>query len=135
MTYIPKSLRDQVIERAKQRCEYCHIHQDDSLYSHEVDHIIPVKHRGTTDKSNLCLSCLECNRHKDSDFGSFDPDTEEITALFNPRQQSWDDHCRLEEVQIIPLSPEGRVTVFVLQLNDAIRVRARRALHQAGHYP
>jgi hypothetical protein len=135
MIYIPEALRRQFIEQAGGRCEYCRIHQQDSLYTHEVDHIIPVKHRGATHEENLCLACLECNRHKGSDFGSFDPETGQITPLFNPRQQVWDDHFRLEGARIIPLSPEGRVTVFVLKLNDEIRVRARRALLQAGRYP
>ena len=124
-----------MIERAGKRCEYCLIHQQDSLYVHEIDYIIPFKHRGETNADNLCLACLECNRHKGSDFGSFDPETEQITPLFNPRQQIWDDHFRLEGARIIPLSSVGRVTVFVLNLNDEIRVRARMALLQAGRYP
>jgi 5-methylcytosine-specific restriction endonuclease McrA len=40
MTYLSETLRQQVIQRANGRCEYCLIHQDDSLYAHEVDHII-----------------------------------------------------------------------------------------------
>ena len=135
MTEIPEILRRQVIERAGERCEYCLVHQQDSLYAHEVDHIIPIKHRGETREDNLCLACLECNRHKGSDFVSFDPETGQITPLFNPRQQLWDDHFRLEGARIIPLSPVGRVTVFVLKLNDEIRVRARGALLQARRYP
>lgn len=135
MTYISEALRRQVIERAEQHCEYCLIHQHDSLYTHEVDHIIPEKHRGETSANNLCLACLECNRHQGSDFGSFDPETGQITPLFNPRQQVWSDHFRLEGARIIPLSPEGRVTVFVLNLNDEIRIRARWALLEAGRYP
>jgi len=135
MTYIPDSLRQQVITRANRRCEYCLIHRDDSLYVHEVDHIIAEKHRGETISDNLCLACLDCNRHKGSDFASFDPETEEVALLFNPRQQRWNDHFRLEEARIVPLSPEGRVTVFVLKLNDGLRIRARRALIDAGRYP
>ena len=134
-TYIPEALRRQVIERARQCCEYCLIYQFDSLYTHEVDHIRPEKHRGETVADNLCLSCLECNRNKGSDFGSFDPETEQVTLLFNPRTQIWADHFRLEGARIIPRSPEGRVTVFVLNLNDEIRVWARRALLEAGRYP
>lgn len=135
MTYIPEDLRRRVIERAEERCEYCHIHQRDSLYAHEIDHIVPVKHRGETNEDNLCLACLECNRHKGSDFGSFDPETGQITSLFNPRRHLWDDHFRLESVRIVPLTPEGRVTVFVLKINDELRLRARLALLHAGHYP
>lgn len=135
MTYIPESLRRQVIERAGGRCEYCLIHQRNSLYAHEVDHIIPEKHRGETTLENLCLACLDCNRYKGSDFGSFDPDTGQITLLFNPRQQKWSEHFRLNGAYIVPLSPEGRVTVFVLKLNDEIRVRARKVMIDAGTYP
>jgi hypothetical protein len=135
MSYIPEGLRRLVIERAADRCEYCLIHQQDSLYAHEVDHIIPEKHRGETNETNLCLACLDCNRHKGSDFASFDPETGQVTLLFNPREQVWDDHFRLEGARIIPLSPAGRVTVFVLNLNDEFRIRSRRALLGAGRYP
>ena len=41
----------------------------------------------------------------------------------------------LVEGRTIPITSVGRVTVFVLKLNDEIRVRARRALLQAGRYP
>jgi hypothetical protein len=136
MTYIPDWLRQQVITRAGQRCEYCLIHQDDGLYAHEVDHIIPEKHRGETSLENLCLACIDCNRHnKGSDFASFDPETETVTLLFNLRRQHWRDHFRLEGARIVPLSPEGRVTVFILKLNDELRIRTRRALIEAGRYP
>lgn len=135
MTYIPESLRQQVIERASACCEYCLLHQQDSLYVHEVDHIIPEKHRGETSIDNLCLACLDCNRHKGSDFASFDPETQQITLLFNPRQQIWDEHFQLEGARIVPTSATGRVTVFLLKLNAEMRLRARRALLAAGRYP
>ena len=41
---IPAELRKLVIKRAFGRCEYCLIHQDLSIYTHEVDDIIAVKH-------------------------------------------------------------------------------------------
>ena len=50
------SLRQLVIERAQGRCEYCLIHQDFSIYTHEIDHIIAVKHGGQTLSENLALS-------------------------------------------------------------------------------
>ncbi|WP_217355187.1 HNH endonuclease [Aphanizomenon sp. UHCC 0183] len=58
------SLRQLVIERAQGRCEYCLIHQDFSIYTHEIDHIIAVKHGGQTLSENLALSCLPCNHSK-----------------------------------------------------------------------
>jgi hypothetical protein len=89
---ISASLRHLVIERAQGRCEYCLIHQDVSIYSHEVDHIIALKHGGQTIADNLALSCLPCNRHKGSDFATIDPNSGEIVPLFNPRRQIWEEH-------------------------------------------
>jgi len=135
VTYIPGALRRLVIERAQGCCEYCLIAQSDSLYAHEVDHIIPEKHRGRTDADNLCLSCLDCNRYKGSDFASFDPETDKIIPLFHPRRDVWEDHFRLNGTIIEPLTPTGRVTVFILRLNDELRVRQRAALLSAKRYP
>jgi hypothetical protein len=135
MSYIPEQIRSYVIERAKGCCEYYRIHQDDSLYAHEVDHIIPEKHRGTTHEANLCLACLECNRRKGSDFASFDPETDDIALLFHPRQHVWQDHFRINGARIIPISSIGRVTEFVLKLNTDMRLLSRQALVDAGRYP
>ncbi|PJF32423.1 MAG: hypothetical protein CUN52_01730 [Phototrophicales bacterium] len=44
-------------------------------------------------------------------------------------------HFRLDGAVIIPMTPEGRVTVFLLKLNDQIRLRARRILVGVGRYP
>lgn len=134
MSYIPDTLRQEVIERAHGYCEYCFIHQSDSLYTHEVDHIIPEKHRGSTRSENLCLACLDCNRHKGSDFASFDPVSGQVALLYNPREQIWTEHFRLDGEHIEPLTAEGRVTVFVLKLNDEMRLRARRALIAARRF-
>jgi 5-methylcytosine-specific restriction endonuclease McrA len=65
-------VRQLVIQRASGCCEYCLIRQDFSIYTHEVDHIIAVKHGGETTADNLALSCLSCNRHKGSDFATID---------------------------------------------------------------
>lgn len=135
MSYIPDNMRQLVIERGENRCEYCMLHEQDSLYVHEVDHIIPEKHRGKTQVDNLCFACLTCNRHKGSDFASFDPDTDQVTLLFNPRTDNWQDHFRLESVRIVPLTAQGRVTVFVLKMNSETRLRERQALLIAGRYP
>ena len=67
-TYIPETLRRQVIERGQGRCEYCRVHQDDRLFAHEIDHIFAEKHGGQTEIENLGLACGECNRYKGSDF-------------------------------------------------------------------
>ena len=45
MTFsISVSLRQLVVDRAGEKCEYCLLHQSFSIYSHEVDHITAIKH-------------------------------------------------------------------------------------------
>jgi hypothetical protein len=102
---------------------------------HELDHIIPEKHRGETRENNLCLACFDCNRHKGSDIASLDPETKQIVRLFNPRADKWPEHFKLNGPTIQPLTPQGRVTCFVLHLNDPERIADRTELMLAGLYP
>lgn len=126
-TVIPEALRRAVSERANGCCEYCGKPQV-SFFAHEVDHVIAQKHRGKTILENLALACFECNRYKGSDVASFDPATEQLTLLFNPRTQHWSDHFRYDKGVIIPLTAEGRATAFLLHFNDLGRIQARFAL-------
>ena len=135
MTRIPLALRRLVSERARGRCEYCLIHEDDAYFAHEPDHIISEKHGGQATADNLALACFFCNRHKGSDIASLDPETGCLTPLFNPRTQHWSDHFVLEGPIIRPLTPEGRVTIIILQLNHPDRLFERQVLIAAGRYP
>lgn len=135
MTYIPDSLRQLVIERAQYKCEYCLIDEQYSIYSHEIDHIIPEKHRGETTEINLCYACLECNRNKGSDFASFDPIDGEVALLYNPRKDRWSDHFELEGGEIIALTAKGRVTEFILKLNNPRSLLNRQRLFKLKLYP
>lgn len=135
MTHIPEALRRLVSIRANGCCEYCLLNQNDSFLPHEIDHIIAEKHRGTTTEDNLCLSCFDCNRYKGSDISSIDPDTDEVVPLFHPRRDTWSDHFRLDGAQIIPLTPTGRVTEYLLRLNDPERLARRTILIRLGRYP
>jgi hypothetical protein len=134
-TYIPTALRQFVQERAGGRCEYCLYPQDVSFLSFEVEHIIAEKHGGVTTVDNLALACPYCNRFKGTDLGSLDPESGQLTPFFNPRTQRWADHFRLDGALIVPLTPEGRVTVAILRLNDPDRIMERQRLIQAGKYP
>lgn len=135
MTHIPDSLRQQVIDRARGCCEYSLISQEDTLVFHEVDHIIAEKHEGETTFDNLCLSCVYCNRHKGSDVGSIDRITGQFVPLFNPRLDRWNDHFRLNGNEIEPLTPQGRATIVVLQLNSPYQLSRREGLTEVGSYP
>jgi len=40
--HVSKQLRDLVIIRANDCCEYCRLHaEDEPVYAHEIDHVIP----------------------------------------------------------------------------------------------
>lgn len=127
MTTIPTSMRDAVILRAKGRCEYCCKPQV-TFFPHEVDHIVARKHGGLTILDNLAFACFECNRHKGSDLTSIDPQTGAIVPLFNPRTQQWREHFKFDGPTIVPLTPEGRVTLSLLHINESERVQEREAL-------
>lgn len=132
---ISVELRRLVTKRASARCEYCQIHQKFSIYSHELDHIIAVKHGGETTAENLALSCLSCNRHKGSDFATLDQLTEEIVPLFNPRRLIWDEHFYLENARIEGKTQIGQGTARLLQFNIPNRVLSRQILIIQGQYP
>ena len=128
-------MRTLIAERAGHRCEYCLIHADDVLLPHEPDHIIATKHGGETSAENLALACFVCNRHKGTDLASVDPESGSIERLFHPRQDRWDEHFRLDGPLIMPLTPVGRTTSFLLRFNLSRSVAARQHLQAAGRYP
>jgi hypothetical protein len=125
VTYVPATLRRQVIERAGSRCEYCLLPSEVAFFPHEVDHVVAEKHGGATDPDNLALACWRCNRHKGSDLTSFDPQTRQLSPLFNPRTQVWAEHFAYERERIVGLTPEGRTTVNLLRLNSEDRLSER----------
>jgi hypothetical protein len=131
---ISLALRQLVARRANNRCEYCLIPEVFTLHKHEPDHIIPIQHGGQTTEKNLALACMRCNRHKGSNVGSFDPDSGVLVPFYNPRNQHWMDHFKLENGKIYPLSPEARVTVKILNINDESRIVERQRLIGLGVY-
>ena len=135
MTYISVESRSIIAERAGHRCEYCHIHNSDTFFGCEVDHIISKKHGGSNDLENLAYSCLYCNRHKGTDIGSIHPGTGKLTRFFNPRKDSWRKHFHLNGVTIEPLTSVGEVTARLLGFNEPERLLEREALIAIGAYP
>ena len=105
-----------------------------ALHKHEPDHIVPRQHGGKDHEDNLALACLRCNHHKGPNVGSFDPLTGALVPLFNPRSQKWTDHFQWDGAKIQALTPEARVTVKLLRLNDTERVAERECRMDAGFY-
>ena len=122
-------------ERAQGLCEYCLIHEEDTFFGCQVDHIISEKHGGLTDARNLAWACAFCNRFKGTDLGSIASETGQLTPFFNPRADRWSEHFRLEGARIVPRTAVGEVTVRLLGFNAVDRIEERSALSHVGRYP
>lgn len=134
-SYIGAEMRRSTIARAGERCEYCLIRESDTFFGCEVDHIISVKHGGSSDSNNLAYACMFCNRQKGSDLGSIVWRTGELVRFFNPRVDRWMDHFALEGARIDPLTDIGEVTARILEFNSEERILEREELISAGRYP
>jgi len=133
--YISEELRQLVIARAQNLCEYCLIDLDDTFLGGEIDHIIGVKHSGPTTAKNLAHACQRCNRNKGSDLGSIYWPTGQLVRFFNPRTDRWADHFVLDGATIRPLTEIGEVTARILGFNNDESTEERAGLIEDGHYP
>jgi hypothetical protein len=125
--------REAVRRRANGRCEYCRL-PDLALDAADfhVEHIIARKHGGQDGMDNLAWSCIFCNLYKGPNLASFDPDTGELTRLFNPRRDPWDEHFRLDGARIAGLTPVGRTSIWLLEMNSEILLSLRTHLMREG---
>ena len=133
-TYIPKEVRDVVIERGAGRCEYCLIKESDTFVGCQIDHIISEKHNGQTVEENLAYACAYCNRFKGSDIGSIATSTGEFTRFFNPRTDLWKEHFELSDFRISPLTPIGETTSQILKFNETDRILEREAINDTNFH-
>ncbi|PSR17345.1 hypothetical protein C8255_13025 [filamentous cyanobacterium CCP3] len=68
MTKIPASLRELVVKRADNRCEYCGISQLGQVATFHIDHVIPAVAGGETTAENLALACVSCSLRKGTSY-------------------------------------------------------------------
>ncbi|MEO8497167.1 MAG: HNH endonuclease signature motif containing protein [Planctomycetota bacterium] len=134
-SYVSADLRRIVESRARNLCEYCLIHAEDTFYGCQVDHIVSEKHGGPTEVENLAFACAFCNRSKGTDVGSIAPSTGEFTRFFNPRTDRWSDHFELKGIAIEPLTPIGETTARILGFNEPERMLEREMISNVGRYP
>jgi hypothetical protein len=134
-SYVAAELRRHVESRANYVCEYCLIHEDDTFYGCQVDHVIAEKHGGQTAADNLSYACTFCNRAKGTDIGSVASSNGEFTRFYNPRTDAWADHFSLVGIIIQPRTTIGEVTVKLLDFNQPERVLEREAMQRVGRYP
>jgi HNH endonuclease len=123
--------RELVRQRASQRCEYCHFPERVLPYLvFHVDHIVAKQHLDelSDDPDSLAWACSECNYHKGPNLVSIDPESKKQSHLFNPRQDDWNDHFSIDRGKIVGLTPTGRATARLLNMNAPRLVRLRRRL-------
>jgi hypothetical protein len=135
MPEVSSALRTLVARRAGYLCEYCLIHEEDTWFGCQVDHIVSLKHGGPSVSDNLAYACGFCNRFKGSDLGSISEITGQLTPFFNPRTAHWAHHFVLRGALILPISATGEVTVRIFGFNSEEQVLERQALIGKGRYP
>ena len=119
-------LRNLTRDRAGDRCEYCGTHQNqDPFFAFHCEHIIARQHGGATIETNLAWACHHCNLHKGPNLSGLDPTNGSMVALFNPRLQTWSDHFVTNGPIVVGITPTGRTTIRVLDMNAAARVQLR----------
>ena len=130
-------MRERVIAASGNRCGYCQTAQRVSGAKMHIDHITPIAHGGTSDETNLCLSCAWCNSYKAAKTHADDPVTRATVSLFNPRTERWVEHFRWSDdgIRILCLTAVGRATIIALRMNNEFILPARRLWASAGWPP
>ena len=126
------SVRRLVRDRAGKRCEYCGLAEEHVYIPHHIDHIRPKQHGGDDSPLNFALACQGCNLKGRSNLAGIDPASETLVALFNPRKQVWAEHFVFRGALIVGLTPVGRATVAVLDMNTRERVKIREDVRKAA---
>lgn len=131
-----------VAPRAAHRCEYCRAPESVFNFPFEVEHVVPASQGGSDVETNLALACRSCNLRKSDQVRGVDPDSGGADApaevpLFNPRQDWWHQHFRVdrETAAIVGTTPTGRATVACLAMNSPSQLEARRQWMRLGLFP
>ena len=84
-SYISERVRQEVMQRAGSRCEYCHSPLNVCPDPFSIEPIVPVAAGGTDALDNLALSCQGCNNFKGIFQEALDPITGDLFPLYHPR--------------------------------------------------
>jgi len=139
---ISMATRQRIRQRANFLCEYCHSSEEASASLFTFDHLLPQSLGGSDSEDNLALACHRCNGRRYNFVDGFDPETQKMFSLFNPRKKQWSDHFiwSVNGQKIQGISPVGRATIERLDMNDEHHddgsiQRARRLWIRGGWHP
>jgi HNH endonuclease len=135
--YISVKIHKQIHQQFNNCCAYCQTAESLIATTFEIEHIIPRSLGGESNIDNLCLSCPHCNRHKATRQNFPDPETQQLTSLFHPQQQIWQEHFAWDTTAsvLIAANPIGRATIAALEINRPALVRLRKLWHKLGEHP
>ncbi len=114
---IAASLDQQVRTRARDRCEYCLMHQALQGATFHIEHVVPKSRDGDTNLANLALACPGCNLHKSDRIEALDVITGDIVPIYDPRTCTWSEHFQIDKYVITGITPIGRATCELLTFN------------------
>ncbi|MCB9798028.1 MAG: HNH endonuclease, partial [Alphaproteobacteria bacterium] len=135
MGLIPLRLRDAVVARADNRCEYCRLSQLGQEATFHVDHVRPRAAGGGTTLDNLALACVSCSLRKGARTQVIGLESGEQIPLFSPRTQAWAEHFSWDGPRVVALTATGRATVAALALNRALILAIRQEEAYLGRHP
>jgi hypothetical protein len=123
-----------VKDRANGCCEYCKFPFEYSHDAFHYDHIIPPDKGGTEELDNIAYACDRCNSKKWTRIEWNDPDTGQLTPLFHPRKDIWGEHFSWNhDISLVNgLTPKGKATIFLLEMNRPGLINVRKALYAYG---
>jgi hypothetical protein len=125
----------QVRARARERCEYCLMHQSLQGATFHVDHVLPEAQGGTSELENLVLACPGCNLRKSDRVGALDPETGPLVPFFHLRSMNWADHFAFMGHQVLGKSATGRAVIVALDLNHPRRLIIRNMEERFDLFP
>ena len=135
MSDIPLRLRDEVVRRAGERCEYCHLSQRGQEATFHIDHVVPRVAGGANAVENLALACVSCSLRKSSTQFAADPESEEEVPLFHTRVHIWAEHFAWAGELVVAQTAIGRATVSALAMNRPLIVAIRQEEAELGRHP
>jgi len=123
------ALRELVQKRANGYCEYCRVPQRFFAETFHIEHIIAKQHAGATHESNLAMACHHCNLCKGPNIAGIESVTDQLTRLFHPRSDDWEEHFQFHtDGMIFGRTAIGRTTLNLLDFIAPLRVQLRHIL-------
>src|SRR3972149_6118213 len=126
--------RERVRQRAGRRCEYCRTPDHALDLPFHVEHIVATVHRADDRPTNLAGACPRCHLRKGPNLTTIDSDTGNRVDLFDPRTMSWQEHFVVVDGIVEGITPCGRGTAHLLDMNHERRVQHRRQLIAMGEF-